>query len=59
MGVAIAQPSLVAGELAAGKLVAPFPLRVELDECYYFVSPRDAPEKASVVAFRELLLQQL
>jgi LysR family glycine cleavage system transcriptional activator len=59
MGVAIAQPSLVADELASGRLIVPIDRTVELDECYFFVSPRARPEKSSVASFRALLLENV
>jgi LysR family transcriptional regulator, glycine cleavage system transcriptional activator len=59
MGVAIAQPNLVADELASGRLVIPIDRAVELDESYFFVSSRARPEKSSVASFRDLLLEHV
>ncbi|HXH72450.1 MAG TPA: transcriptional regulator GcvA [Mariprofundaceae bacterium] len=58
VGVAIIDPSLVADELQAGRLVQPFRVTLPADSAYYLVWPdwREAPPK--LTAFRDWLLSE-
>lgn len=58
-GVALARRSLVASDLARGRLIAPFPLAVPSGLAYWFVSARDPKQRPSVLLLREFLSQQL
>lgn len=58
-GVALVRRSLVAGELARGRLIAPFPLAVPSGLAYWFVCARDPKQRPSVLLLREFLSQQL
>jgi LysR family transcriptional regulator, glycine cleavage system transcriptional activator len=58
-GVALARRSLVADDLARGRLVAPFPLAVPSGLAYWLVSARDPRQRPSVLRLREFLSQQL
>ena len=58
-GFAIAQRFLVEGDLASGKLVAPFRQTVDMgDLTYYLLTPADRKEGSSTTTFREWLLEQ-
>ncbi|MDM0110373.1 transcriptional regulator GcvA [Variovorax sp. J22R24] len=58
-GFAIAQRFLVEGDLASGKLVAPFKQTVDMgDFTYYLLTPSDRKESASMATFRQWLLSQ-
>jgi LysR family transcriptional regulator, glycine cleavage system transcriptional activator len=52
LGIALGMPQIAAFDLAAGRLVAPFPLRVPLASAYYLVSPRERSDRSEVTAFR-------
>lgn len=55
-GVAIAQRALVEKELQEGSLVMPFDFHLDrLGHTYYFASPAERPESATLRAFREWL----
>lgn len=56
-GFALAQLSMIAEELAAGTLIAPFDQRLELPESYYLAWDRAAMEKPNGPAFHNWLLQ--
>jgi LysR family glycine cleavage system transcriptional activator len=58
-GVALARHSLVADDLARGRLIAPFPLAVPSGVSYWFVSARDPKQRPAVLLLREFLSQQL
>lgn len=55
-GVALTVQSLVADDLAAGRLVRPFDVSVESEACYYFVAPARTLRRPIVRAFRAWLL---
>jgi LysR family glycine cleavage system transcriptional activator len=57
MGVVVIDPRFIEQERAAGQLVAPFDLRVELDSAYWLVwRPGPGQEtKRPVAAFRRWL----
>ena len=58
-GVALVRRSLVADDLARGRLIAPFPLAIPSGLAYWFVSARDPKQRPSVLLLREFLSQQL
>ncbi|WP_424971767.1 LysR substrate-binding domain-containing protein [Dinoroseobacter sp. S76] len=49
-GVALGRSHLVADDIAAGRLVAPFPTRLQARYGYWFVYPRDVPPNAALLA---------
>jgi LysR family glycine cleavage system transcriptional activator len=55
LGVALAHEALVADDLAAGRLVAPFELRLPAAQAYYLVSSPKAAKRPDVMAFRAWL----
>ncbi|MGY6271402.1 transcriptional regulator GcvA [Achromobacter denitrificans] len=58
-GFAIAQKFLVEGDLASGKLVAPFREVVDMGEfTYYLITPKSRRESESMRVFREWLLSE-
>ncbi len=57
-GVALGEASFVAQDVAAGRLVRPFELAIEIDAAYYVVCPPDALERPKVRAFRDWLLEE-
>jgi LysR family transcriptional regulator, glycine cleavage system transcriptional activator len=56
LGVGLGYTNLVASDLAAGRLVAPFDLEVPGTFAYYVVHPDTRPLKPSAAAFRDWLL---
>jgi LysR family glycine cleavage system transcriptional activator len=58
-GVALARSSLTTAELAAGRLVQPFPLRLASDLASYFVCPPAALKSRRVVLFRAWLFEEI
>ena len=58
LGVALGIDVIAAGDIAAGRLVAPFELRLPLPSAYYIVSPEARAEEPHVTAFRDWLLQE-
>jgi LysR family glycine cleavage system transcriptional activator len=57
-GVAVGRRALVAGELAAGRLVQPFDVVLPVDRAYYFVCPEANGDRPKIVAFRNWLLEE-
>ncbi|WP_298231642.1 LysR substrate-binding domain-containing protein [uncultured Azohydromonas sp.] len=57
-GVALVSRELIAPQLAAGTLVAPFPLAVEAPYGYALVTPERSAARPAVAALREWLQQQ-
>lgn len=58
LGVVVSLPALAAADLAAGRLILPFPLSVPADFAYYIVfNPEDA-QRPAIQAFRGWLLQE-
>jgi LysR family glycine cleavage system transcriptional activator len=57
-GVALGQYVLVADDLAAGRLVEPFDLRIPGDKAYYVVAPPGMLERPKIRAFRDWLLAE-
>ena len=58
LGVALGMLPLVAPDLAAGRLVAPFNVRKKSNFAYYLVCTENVADRPNVVAFREWLLAQ-
>lgn len=58
MGVAMGQYALVAEDLAAGRLVAPFAGRLVLDSAFYLVYPERLQNDAHVRDFRDWVMAQ-
>ncbi len=58
VGVLASMPVLAADDIASGKLVAPFPLSVNLPDGYYMASSEHADERPAVAAFREWLREE-
>ncbi len=56
LGVAIADRHLVAGEVADGRLVIPFDIRLPGREAYYLIYPEEQADRPKVTAFREWIL---
>jgi LysR family glycine cleavage system transcriptional activator len=57
-GIAVGRRTLVAGELAAGRLVQPFDVVLPVDRAYYFVCPLAGAERPKIRAFRAWLLEE-
>ena len=57
-GVALALRPLVAADLAAGRLLAPFAVTVPSTYAYFLVIPPSVARRPAVVAFRDWLLAQ-
>jgi len=57
LGVALADRAMVAADLASGRLVAPFPLRLERAVGYHLVGPPERPRPALRAAWTWLLSQ--
>lgn len=58
VGVALGRSALVAGELAAGRLVAPFSIRLQAEEAYWIAWRSQVERHPAVRAFRDWLLQE-
>lgn len=58
LGVVASTPALAAADLATGRLVAPFDLKVPLASSYYVVSNDLASRRAVVGVFRDWLLAE-
>ncbi|WP_087753349.1 transcriptional regulator GcvA [Paraburkholderia caledonica] len=59
VGIAIGRTPLVNADLASGKLVAPFDVRVPSNSAYFISSPVDKARTRKVEAFREWALSRL
>ena len=57
-GVALGSRVLAADDLAAGRLIRPFELSMEVAFAYYMVSPEAIADEPRVVAFREWVLAE-
>jgi LysR family glycine cleavage system transcriptional activator len=57
-GVALGRSVLAERELAAGRLVRPFPMSKPADYAYYVVCPEAAAERPKVRVFREWILDE-
>lgn len=58
LGVALAMPQIAALDLASGRLVAPFALRLPIASAYYLVCAGDRCDRSDVAAFRDWILQE-
>ena len=58
LGVALLARQLVEGEIAAGRLVAPFDVSIRCGFAYYIVSPESVSDEPQVQAFREWLIEE-
>lgn len=59
LGVALGRRPLVEADLAAGRLVAPFDVRVRTPGRYWLVAPEATAERPALAAFRQWLREQL
>lgn len=57
LGVVVAQRAFIADDIAAGKLVEPFPLVVPGEHAYFLVYPPERKSQSRVVLFRDWLLE--
>ena len=58
VGVLASVPALASEELAAGRLVTPFELRVPLASAYYLVCEESAATRPAVTAFNNWLIEE-
>jgi LysR family glycine cleavage system transcriptional activator len=58
VGVVATMPVLAAEDLATGRLIAPFDLRVPLASAYYLVCHESASTRPAVALFRDWLLEE-
>lgn len=56
LGVAIGRTAFVESDLAAGRLVAPFDIKLPVDAGFYLVCPEAAADAPKIVAFRDWLI---
>ena len=56
LGVALGRNPLVAADLKAGRLVAPFDFKMPSDLAYYVVYPAEAIRRRKIKAFRDWLM---
>jgi LysR family glycine cleavage system transcriptional activator len=54
-GIALGRSSLAAHALASGRLIAPFPLAVPIDEAFHLVEPAGGPRHPDAATFTEWL----
>lgn len=60
MGVALADPVLIAHDLRSGRLIAPFPaLRIQTDYHYWFVCPRGRQHEPALAALHAWLKAEI
>jgi LysR family transcriptional regulator, glycine cleavage system transcriptional activator len=59
LGVVLGRRALAEGDMAEGRLVAPFELHLPLTFSYYLVCPELMADRPKVVAFRDWLLAEL
>ncbi len=59
LGVALGRTALVAGDLAMGRLVAPFDISLPIEAAYYVVAPEQTADRPKIKAFREWLITTL
>lgn len=59
LGVAIGRTTYVEGDLAKGRLVVPFDMRMPADAGFYLVSPEASSDSRKLKAFRDWLLSQV
>ncbi|QND73062.1 transcriptional regulator GcvA [Tardiphaga robiniae] len=59
LGVAIGRTTYVEGDLAKGRLVVPFDMRMPADAGFYLVSPDASSDSRKLKAFRDWLLSQV
>ncbi len=59
VGVALGRTALVEGDLATGRLVAPFDISLPIEAAYYVVAPERTADRPSIKAFREWLITTL
>ncbi len=59
LGLAIGRSQIVANDLASGRLVEPFDVRLKTNSGYHIVSRTDRTSLKKVVQFRSWLLEQL
>jgi LysR family glycine cleavage system transcriptional activator len=59
LGVAITRTTYVEGDLAKGRLVVPFQIRLPADAGFYLVAPEAAAETPKLAAFRQWLLASI
>ncbi|MGA0114031.1 MAG: transcriptional regulator GcvA [Burkholderiales bacterium] len=58
VGVVASMPSLAAEDIAAGRLIMPFDLKVPLTSAYYMVCEEHAVTRPAVAAFRNWLIAE-
>lgn len=58
VGVVASMPALAAEDLAAGRLIMPFDLKVPLESAYYMVSEEHAATRPAVAAFRDWMIAE-
>lgn len=57
-GVVLSLTPLAADDLAAGRLISPFTLRLPVPYAYYVICPEEAAEQFEIAAFRGWLLEE-
>jgi LysR family glycine cleavage system transcriptional activator len=58
VGVVVSMPVLAAEDIAAGRLIMPFDLKVPLASAYYMVCEEYAKTRPAVVAFRDWMIAE-
>ena len=58
LGVALGMPQVAAFDLASGRLVAPFALRMPLASAYYLVCSSERSDRSEVAAFRRWIMRE-
>ncbi len=59
LGVALGRTALVKGDLASGRLIAPFDISLPIEAAYYVVAPERTADRPKIKAFREWLITTL
>lgn len=58
-GIALGRSSMTGKELDAGRLVAPFDLKVPIDEAFYLMMPNDGTAHPDAPLFRDWLIEEV
>src|SRR3546814_9275688 len=59
LGVALGRSVLVADDLAAGRLVKPFPLELPTSAAYHIACPEGTQDRPKVKAFRDWVMSEV
>ena len=56
LGVALGRSAFVEGDIAAGRLVVPFEMKLPAEAGYYVVAPEETADTPKIALFRDWLI---